>query len=192
MKKHPVVFDLETKHTFREFSEAKKLGISVISLYDYATAKGYVFTEQELGAVFPFFERASYLVGYNINSFDLPVFQAYYPGNTLSFATLDILDEIKNKIGKRLALNDIAHATLGKKKSGHGLQAIDFYKEGKWDELKKYCLDDTMITKEVFDYGIKYKEINYLNEYGKSSIAVDWGKYLEDQGKNNTAMTLPF
>lgn len=192
MKKFPIVFDLETKHTFREFDEAKKLGITVLSVFDYANNQSGVFTEKELSKVFPVFEKASYLIGYNINSFDLQVLQAYYPGDVTHFATLDILDDIKQKIGRRLALNDVASATLGVKKSGHGLMAIDYYKEGKWDELKKYCLDDTMITKQLFDYGIKFKEINYLTENGKALIRVDWGKYMEDQGKEQTAMTLPF
>jgi len=192
MKKFPVVFDLETKYTFREHDEAKKLGVTVISLYDYASKKSHVFTEKELPTVFPFFEKASYLVGYNINSFDLQVLQAYYPGDVAHFATLDILDYIKEKIGRRLALNDVASATLGVKKSGHGLMAIDYYKEGKWEELKKYCLDDTMITKQLFEYGVKFKEINYLTENGKATIRVEWGRYMEDQGKAETAMTLPF
>ncbi|OGK62944.1 hypothetical protein A2334_06205 [Candidatus Roizmanbacteria bacterium RIFOXYB2_FULL_38_10] len=192
MKKFPVVFDLETKYTFREYAEPKKLGITVLSVYDYATGVGKTYTEGELAMVFPVFEKASYLIGYNIDSFDLPVLQAYYPGDITHFATLDILGYIKDKIGRRLALNDVASTTLGVKKSGHGLMAIEYYKEGKWEELKKYCLDDTMITKQLFEYGLKYKEINYLTENGKAVIRVDWGKYMEDQGKNETAMTLPF
>lgn len=192
MKTFPVVFDLETKYTFREYDEAKKLGITVLSVFDYGSGQSAVYTEKELNLVFPLFEKASYLIGYNINSFDLQVLQAYYPGDVTHFATLDILDDIKQKIGRRLALNDVASATLGVKKSGHGLMAIDYYKEGKWEELKKYCLDDTIITKQLFDYGIKFREINYMNENGKATIRVDWGKYIEDQGKNETAMTLPF
>lgn len=192
MKKFPVVFDLETKYTFREYAEPKKLGITVLSVYDYATGVGKTYTEGELAGVFPVFEKASYLIGYNIDSFDLPVLQAYYPGDVTHFATLDILGYIKDKIGRRLALNDVASTTLGVKKSGHGLMAIEYYKEGKWEELKKYCLDDTMITKQLFEYGLKYKEINYLTENGKAVIRVDWGRYMEDQGKNETAMTLPF
>ncbi|KKP59280.1 MAG: hypothetical protein UR54_C0029G0001, partial [Candidatus Roizmanbacteria bacterium GW2011_GWA2_34_18] len=33
MKKFPVVIDLETKHTFRDFSEHAKLGITVLALF---------------------------------------------------------------------------------------------------------------------------------------------------------------
>lgn len=192
MKKFPVVFDLETKHTFREFSEHAKLGITVLGLYDYATNKGQVFTEKELNQVFPIFERASYLIGYNSNGFDLPVLQAYYPGDVTHFASFDILEDIKAKIGRRIALNDVAGPTLNIKKSGHGLQAIEHYKQGRWDELKKYCLDDVMITKQVFDYGLKFGEIHYMNELGKASIRVDWRRYMEGQGKAETSLTLPF
>ena len=163
MKKFPVILDLETKYTFRDFSEHKKLGVTVVAVYDYKNQSGKVFVESELNQLFPLLENASYVIGYNIVSFDLPVLQPYYPGIIDHFSTFDILDDIKNKIGKRLALNDVVFATFGKRKTGHGLMAIDYYKEGRWKELKQYCLDDVMLTKELFEYGIKNGEINYLN-----------------------------
>jgi len=192
MKRFPVVFDLETKHTFREFSEPEKLGVTVLSLFDYNSGKESVYTEKELSRAFRIFENASYLVGYNINGFDLPVLRPYYAGDISHFPTLDILEDIRVKIGHRISLNDVASTTLNKKKSGHGLQAIDFYKEGKWDELKKYCLDDTLITKELFDFGLKFKEIHYMTPTGRSVVRVDWSKYMEESGNSETHMTLPF
>lgn len=192
MRKLPVVFDIETKHTFRDFSEHKKLGVSVVAAYDYATGKSQAFLESELNTLFRLFEDASYLIGYNINSFDLPVLQAYYPGDITTFKTFDILDDIKLQIGRRLALNDVISATCGNKKTGHGLMAIDYYKEGKWEELKAYCTDDTMFTKELFDYGVRHNEIYYLNENGKVPIKVKWNKYMEDSGSTETLLALPF
>lgn len=192
MKKFPVVLDLETKHTFREFSDPKKLGITVVALYDYNDGKGKVFTEKEIGKVFSILENASYIIGYNVRSFDVAVLQGYYPGNVEIFKVFDILEDIREKIGRRLALNDVINATLGKKKSGHGLHAIDLYKEGKWDELKSYCLDDALLTHELFEYGIRNKEIFYLNEVGKIPIKVDWQKYLEESKSNDVPLTLPF
>lgn len=192
MKCLPVVFDLETKFTFRDFNDPGKLGVTVLSLYDYNTQKEAVYTEKELHSAFRIFENASYLIGYNIVGFDLPVLQPYYPGDLGRFQTLDMLEDIRTKIGRRIGLNDVASTTLNKKKSGHGLQAIDFYKEGRWDELKKYCLDDTMLTKELFDFGVKYKEIYYMTPVGRSTIRIDWGKYMEDSGNSETHMTLPF
>jgi DEAD/DEAH box helicase domain-containing protein len=192
MKKFPVIIDLETKHTFRDFSEHAKLGVSVMALYNYADGQGMVFEEKELAQSFPLLENASFVIGYNSNSFDLPVLQAYYPGDVTKLSTFDLLEDIRQKIGRRLALNDLASATLNKKKSGHGLMAIDYYKEGKIDLLKKYCLDDVMITKELFDYGVKYGEVQYVNEVGRNSIRINWKQYMEDNGNTQTELTLPF
>lgn len=193
MKKFPLILDLETKYTFRDYDDAKKLGISVVAIYDYKRDLAEVFLEKEINKLFPLLEESSYVIGYNIRDFDLPVLQGYYPGDVFQFGIFDILEDIKNKIGKRLALNDVLLATLGKRKTGHGLMAIDYYKEGRWEELKKYCLDDVILTKEVFDFGIKKGEIYYPTVSGKGVIKVDWKKYLEDNGNGgNISMTLPF
>lgn len=192
MKKFPVVLDLETKHTFREFDEPKKLGVTVVAIYDYKDRQSKVFTETELNKLFPILENASYVIGYNVASFDIAVLQAYYPGKVEVFTPFDILEDIKQKIGRRISLNEVIGATLGKRKTGHGLQAIDLYKEGKIEELKSYCLHDTMFTKELFEYGVDNGEIFYLTPNGKMSIKVDWKKYLEGEVKNDVPLTLPF
>lgn len=192
MKKLPVILDLETKYTFREYSDPADLGITVAAIYDYSKKQGLVFTEKEINNLFPYLEGASYLIGYNIDSFDLPVLQSYYPGKLSALSSFDILSDIKKIIGKRLALNDLISVTLNKKKSGHGLMAVDYYKEGRWDELKKYCLDDVLLTKELFEYGVNNGEIYYLNEVGKIKIPVDWKKYSESSDKSQVSLTLPF
>lgn len=192
MKKFPIVLDLETKYTFRQFDDPKKLEVTVVAIYDYRNQKSSIFREGELNKLFPLLEHASYVVGFNIVTFDLPVLQAYYPGKINHFSTFDLLDDIKNILGRRLALNDLVAATLGKKKTGHGLMAIDLYKEKKWAELTQYCLDDVMLTKELFEFGAKNGEIFYLDEKGKAVIKVDWKKYLEGSGKSETPLTLPF
>jgi DEAD/DEAH box helicase domain-containing protein len=192
MKKFPVVLDLETKKIFREEPDTQKLGITVVAIYDYKDNTQRIFTEKELGQLFPILESASYIIGYNVRHFDVQVLQGYYPGSVENFPTFDIMDDVRDKIGRRLSLNELISTTLGLKKTGHGLQAIEFYKEGRWDELKKYCMDDTMLTKALFEYGIKNREVFYLNEVGKISIKVDWQKYLDGQESNDMPLTLPF
>jgi len=192
MKKFPVVLDLETKYSFRDYDDPKKLEISVAAIYDYKDSQGKVFEEKELNKLFPILESASYIIGYNVANFDIAVLQAYYPGKVDVFTPFDILDDIKEKIGRRISLNEVIGATLDKKKTGHGLQAINLYNEGRIDELKKYCLDDVMFTKELFEYGVKNGEIFYLTPNGKMAIKVDWKKYLEDEGRVEMPLTLPF
>src|SRR3989338_3993626 len=155
---YPLIFDVETQYTFRQYSQAEKLKISVVAAYDYGENKKHVFEESDLPQLFTLMERASIIIGFNIISFDLPVLKPYYAGDLSRLPAFDILDDIKLKLGHRLSLNDLISATLGKKKTGHGLQAIEFYKEGKMAELKKYCLDDVLLTKELFDYGVRQGE----------------------------------
>lgn len=192
MRKLPLVLDLETKHTFREFNDPKKLGITVVGIYDYRDQQYKIFEEKELTGLFSLLETCSYIIGFNVRSFDLEVLQAYYPGKVQNLPIFDLLDDIRSIIGRRLSLNDLITATLGKKKTGHGLQAIELFKEGKWEDLKKYCLDDVMLTKELFEFGAEKEEVMYLNEKGKVTINVDWKKYLQDSGKADSHLTLPF
>jgi len=188
----PVVIDLETKKTFREVKDNRDLGVSMLGLYNYADQKQYSFEEKDLNQAFPLLEGASIVIGFNIISFDLPVLQAYYPGKVTNFKTFDIIDYVKDTIGRRLSLNDLVWATLGKKKSGHGLLAIEYYREGKIDELRSYCMDDVMLTKELFDYGVEHSEIMYLNERGKVKIPTEWKKYLGTEDDDHSHLTLPF
>jgi len=190
--KRPVVIDLETKYTFREYSRPDQLQVSVAAIYDYKTGKGTVFTEDELGRLFPILEAASYVIGFNSDHFDLPVLQPYYSGKVTHLSSFDILEDIRRLIGKRIGLNDIASATLSKGKTGNGLKAVEYFKEGRWEELKKYCLDDVFLTKDVFEYGVKNGEVFYQTVAGKTSIPVDWSKYFEETSGEDIPLTLPF
>ncbi|EKE13801.1 MAG: hypothetical protein ACD_12C00811G0001 [uncultured bacterium] len=191
--RRPIILDLETQYTFRDFADPKKLRISVVGIYDYKDCQLKAFFDHELNKLYPLLENASLIIGFNIDSFDLPVLQGYYPGEISQFKTFDLLADIKNILKRRVALNDLAKATLNKQKSGHGLEAVNYFKEGKLEKLKKYCLDDVSLTKEIFEYGIKHKEIFYPSLSGKSLIKINWGIYLQNnQVKNDVSLTLPF
>lgn len=189
----PLILDLETQHTFREFQEPHKLGISVVGIYDYTDNALKGFFEDELAKLYPLLEQASLIIGYNSNHFDLAVLKGYYPGDLRQFPTFDMMEDIKNKLGRRLALNDVVKATLNKQKSGHGLQAIQYYQEKQLDKLKQYCLNDVVLTKELFEYGAKHGEIFYPNGSGKTGLKVNWGSYLKNTpAKKDVSITLPF
>ncbi len=194
--RHPLVIDFETQRTFRQASDPRDLLISVAGVYDYKTDKLVAFEEGELKEMFKLFENASIIIGFNLDSFDMPVVSPYYPGDITQFKTFDILTDVKNILGRRVRLDDLVQATLGEGKSGHGLQAIQYYKEGKMDELKKYCLDDVRLTKELFDFGIKHGRIFYPDRYGDSEkrpIHVQWDRYMNYKGNTDDVnLTLPF
>ena len=77
------------------------------------------------------------------------------------------------------------------RKSGDGLQAITWWKNGEINKIRKYCLDDVKITKEIYEYAIKnnllkYKEGGKINEIKLDTTG--WEKRV-DRGLNHT---LPF
>jgi len=52
----------------------------------------------------------------------------------------------------------VAQGTLGSGKSGSGLEALLYYKNGRMDLLKKYCTDDVKITKQIYDLRAKKRQ----------------------------------
>src|SRR3989339_2055227 len=156
-----IVFDIETQNTFADVeNDFKKFKISVISIYSYITDKYESFAEDELGKLWPILERADRLIGYNSEHFDLPILNNYYLGDLSKLAHLDIMKQIKESLGIRLKLSDVAEATLDNiTKSADGLQAIRWWKEGKIDEIKKYCEQDVRVTKELYDFGLANNQL---------------------------------
>ncbi|KKS28137.1 MAG: hypothetical protein UU89_C0045G0009 [Parcubacteria group bacterium GW2011_GWC2_42_11] len=189
-----VVFDIETANIFDEVSsnDPAKLDISIVGIYDSLTDTYSSYAVSEFGKLWPIIERADMLIGYNSNHFDIPLLNKYYPGDLTAIKSLDLLAEIRSSLGRRLRLDSVAEATLGINKSGHGLEAVQWWKEGKEDLVRKYCLDDVRITKEVYEYALKNKEVNYKDFGDIKKIKLntkDWEKIAEPSALTHT---LPF
>ncbi len=175
-----VIFDLETQNIFQDVgsSDPAALDISVGTFYDSETKVYTTVTVDELSTVWPILEKADALVGYNSNHFDIPLLNKYYPGDLTHIKSIDILEEIRKSLGRRLRLDSVAEATVGAKKSGHGLQAVRWWREGKIDEIKKYCEQDVKITKKVFDYALEHGHVKFKDGSRKREIPLDistWG-----------------
>lgn len=153
-----VVFDIETIGDIRDLSTMK---VTVVSIYEFEHDRYQSFDEHELGNLWPILERAERLIGFNSLHFDLPILGRNYAGDLTKIPHLDILKVVKESTGNRIKLNDIARATLQIEKSADGLQAMEWYKQGKIDEIKKYCEQDVKVTKDIYDYGIKNKMLYY-------------------------------
>lgn len=175
-----LVIDLETKKSFDEVggrNNLAALGVSCAGVYFYATKQLRAFEEHEIGELEEVLKTADLVVGFNIKNFDWPVLQPYLKTvRTALIPTLDIFEDVTTKLGHRLSLNSIASATLGVKKSSDGLQALRWYKEGKIEEIKKYCLKDVEITRDVYEYGKKHGNLMFdsLFDSQKRAVAVSW------------------
>jgi len=179
MGKNIVVFDIETKKAFSDVGGREnfhKLGISVLGVFDYLDGEFKIYEEAELARFAERLQENPLLVGFNSRRFDVPILQEYVPFNVGKMPQLDIMEQLVNVLGHRVSLDSVAGATLGTHKSGSGLDAIRYYREGRMDELKKYCLDDVRITRDIFEYGAKNNELFYTSKYGpgKKRASVAW------------------
>ena len=182
-----LVLDLETQREFNEVEGRKPelLGISVVGVYGYAENRYDAYLEADLTTkLAPRLQAADLLIGFNIRRFDLPVLQPYVPLNLGSLPVLDILEEVVKNLGHRVSLDSIAQATLGRGKSGSGLDALRWFKEGRFDLITKYCLDDVKLTKDVYEYGKQHGRLFATSRFSeeKLQIPVFWPERKRDTG----------
>lgn len=179
-----IVFDLETQNIFADVgsNDPTALDISVATFYESDTDTYTTVTIDELNDAWPIIERADALVGYNSNHFDIPLLNKYYPGDLTLIKSIDLLEFIKESLGRRLRLDDVAKATVGAKKNADGLQAVRWWREGEIGKIKKYCEQDVKVTKKVFDYAMENGHILFKNGYRKQEVPIDtstWGEKEE-------------
>jgi len=189
-----VVFDIETSNIFDDIgsNDPAKLDISIVGTYDYSSDTYATYSLAEFSKLWALIERADMLIGFNSDHFDIPLLDKYYPGDLTKIKSLDLLVEVKRSLGRRLRLDTLAQATLGTQKTGNGLEATKWWKEGKEDLVREYCIHDVKITKEIYDYALEHKELKYI-DFGEEKIIKldvrDWEKMKE---KPALTHTLPF
>ena len=178
-----LVLDLETQRSFKDVGKQNlhKLKISVVGTYDYATAAYEIYEEKDLLKLDKRIRETDILIGFNIRRFDLPVLAPYLFGKIEDLPVLDLLEVVEKVRGHRASLDSIVQPTLNLRKSGSGLDALTLFQEGKMDALKKYCLDDVRLTKEVYDYGKEHGKIFFTStwDYKTYEIPVSWKEETE-------------
>jgi DEAD/DEAH box helicase domain-containing protein len=178
-----VIFDIETKKIFDDIAtnNPADLGISIVSLYkrqldeNFNEIDGQImsFWEEDFPQMWPLFSNVDRLIGFNSNHFDVPALIPLAPYDFKKLTHFDIMDHVKNAVGFRLSLNAIATETLGHTKIDNGLNAVYYWQEHSSKslaKLKKYCEMDVTVTKEVYDFGLKNKQLKYKDKWNTPRI----------------------
>jgi DEAD/DEAH box helicase domain-containing protein len=198
-----VILDVETKNLFRdiESEDPGKLGISIVSLYERTINQSLLeihgsiqsFWENELERMWNILVRADRIIGFNTLHFDMPTLQPYTKIQLASLKHLDMMQSVKNSIGRRLPLDLIARDTLGVEKNDTGSNAVLYYRKGDQESLKKlrnYCEHDVLITKQLYDFGIKNGFLRYKDKWNNvSKIPVDF-LYRKTETNNKAQIDL--
>lgn len=188
-----IVFDIETRNVFADVgkNDPSLLDIALIAIHDSETDSYSSYLEEDLPKLWPILERADMLIGFNSDHFDIPLLNKYYPGDLTKLKSLDILKEIQKAYGRRMRLDQIAEGTLGRNKSGHGLDAIEWWKKGEIEKIRQYCIDDVKLTKELYDFALANNKLTFKEGGKLYEIKLDT-KDWESPGDHKLTFTLPF
>jgi DEAD/DEAH box helicase domain-containing protein len=167
---HFGVFDLETIRSADEvggWHRAEKMGISVAVVYDSQLDGCMTYLENEIDRLVEHLVSLDLIVGFNNKRFDNRVLSGYTSIRLDALPTIDLLEEVSNHLGYRLSLDRLAEHTLGTSKSADGLQALQWYKEGKIREICEYCRRDVEITRDLFYHGLENGYLLFRNKAGR-------------------------
>ncbi len=179
---HYIVFDIEStsRNGFtRGRVDVNEQELTVVAIYDSETDSYSSFLQEDLHRLWPILESADMLIGYNSDSFDIPLLNRYYPGDLTSIRSLDLLVEVQQVLGRRIRLQSIAEATLGRGKGGDGAQAVIWWQAGEKEKVREYCVEDVRITKEIYDYALTHGILKYKDLREKRDMKINTSNWLK-------------
>ncbi|HEX8923759.1 MAG TPA: ribonuclease H-like domain-containing protein [Patescibacteria group bacterium] len=178
-----LIFDIETKKIFDDIatSNPADLGTSIVSVYkrvlddNFNETEGKImsFWEEDFPEMWKLFTNADRVIGFNSLHFDVPALAPLCPYDFKKLIHFDIMDSVKKALGFRVSLNAIAKETLNHTKIDHGLNAVLYWQQHTPEslaKLKKYCEADVIVTKEVYDYGLKNKHLKFKDKWNTPRI----------------------
>lgn len=176
--KNIVYFDLETQKSADDvggWDHIRDMKMSVGVTYSTARGGYLIYGEKQVDDLVTELLRADLVVGFNNLRFDNEVLHGYTVMDLSQAPTLDMLVDLHKTLQHRLSLDSVATASLGAEKTAEGLQAVEWFKQGKMMEIAEYCCFDVKITKMVHEFGVANKQVYYTNRFGnKLSAPVDW------------------
>src|SRR5512138_3601724 len=160
--KNVVYFDLETQRSADEvggWDNISRMGMSIGVTFSTGRGACRIYGEGQVDDLIKELQRADLVVGFNNLRFDYEVLHGYTALDLRQLPTLDLMVDLQEKLQHRLSLDSIATATFGVEKTAEGLQAIQWFKEGKLLEIAEYCCYDVKLTRLVHEYGAQNQQV---------------------------------
>ncbi len=178
-----VYFDLETQNTANDvggWERKADMKMSIGVTYSSRDGEYRIFSENKVNELIEQLRQADLVVGFNTINFDYAVLMGYTILDLEhELRSLDLMVDIENQIGHRLKLETLAQATLGIGKTGDGLDAIKWWREGRILDIAEYCCFDVKVTKLLHEYGSEHTHVHYNDRTGKrQTVKVEWNQAL--------------
>jgi DEAD/DEAH box helicase domain-containing protein len=165
-----VYFDLETQRSAEEvggWHNAHLMRVALAVVWDSAEGDFRTYREGDVPALLDHLRAADLVVGFNVRRFDYKVLRGYCDDDFDALATFDMLDAIHKRIGFRLKLDHLATETLGARKSADGLQSLQWWKEGRIDEIERYCRQDVALLRDLLAHAETHGHLVFRTRAGE-------------------------
>lgn len=183
-----IIFDIETKKLFNEIEtdNPSDLGVSLVSVYrrtltshmDEISGEMMSFWETDFDRMWPLFREAKRIVGFNSLKFDVPALAPLSPLPFTKLPHFDMMQAVREELGRNLSLNHLSEHTLGRSKTDSGVNAVEYFKKGDPESLSKlqhYCEQDVLLTRDLYDRGLETGILRYLDQWNNpKTVTVDF------------------
>ena len=168
-----IFFDIETLRLSHEveggWSNIARFGLAVAVTWDAGNRFRRWF-EPDVKALIYELGRFARIVSFNGDRFDFEVLRGYHPVGDLVPKSFDLLADLHRRLGFRIKLDDLARETLGHQKSGNGLEIVQWWREGRKEEVCKYCENDVQLLVDLVEFARRKKYV----VVNKRQLPVDW------------------
>lgn len=151
-----IVLDIETQRLVEDWSKPWEAGLACCCVWWNSVCRIYGPGDDEMESLSRLLTQTKdcLLVTWNGLAFDIPLLEGL--GVKVPHDSCDPAAMMRELTGRRCRLEEVARATLGKGKSGHGENAPQLWKEGRLAALHAYCIQDVEITRELFLFAQRY------------------------------------
>lgn len=169
-----IYFDVETLRLSHEvpggWSNIRGFGLAVGVTWDERN-QFRVWYEQDAVRLIEELARFDRIITFNGERFDFQVLSAYGDVSMLYGKSLDLLRDLKQKLGFRLRLESLAQATLNCSKSGAGEMAVRWWRAGQIDRVVAYCQQDVQLLVDVVQFA---RANGYVRVPPRYIVRVNW------------------
>jgi len=142
--------------------------------------------------MWPIFQDADRIIGYNSLGFDVPALRPYLNFPFAKLPHFDIMYKVKDIFGRRIPMDAIAKESLDREKTDVGLNAVFYWQKGdneSLEKLQKYCEADVLITRDIYDFVLKNKHVLFKDKWNTlRKVELDFSYPKEDESRKQTGL----
>lgn len=160
-----LAFDLETQTRIprgaRDYPDFAKMRYSLAGVQNVRTGEMTIYPETRAGELIQRLSAARLIVGHNIRRFDYAILEHYESHELADVPAIDFMDAWKAAYPNEryVKLDAIARGSLGRGKTGLGVDAPSLWAARKLKELEAYLRDDVQLATDLFSAAEKERAL---------------------------------